>query len=691
VTVREVLQEIEDNSEFIFLYSEKSVDLNRKVTISANNKNVDFVLNQVFEGTDNYFEIHDRQIAIMSKKDKLPAESIKNKTKPSVLPQKKTINGKVTDESGEYLPGANIVEKGTRNGTTTNIDGEFSIDVSGPDAVLLVSFIGYINQEVAINGRTSVVIKLEKKENQLMEVITTGTNRTSMTVLETSYATSIMTPKDIDRESAGMGIIDMMKGVPGLYGQPSGGEVGSSLSPRGLSSNFFTYISLQEDGLPVQYGGTYSEMQLKNDLTFDRVEVIRGGPSGIFAVNGSGAIINFISRMPEGDPTGRARLSVTSYGTTKGEFVYGGKLAENWYGTIGGSYREGRGIKPRGFTNQQGGQLRAKLKRKIEGGAITLSFKLLDDATPLYHTAPTKMDAAGKLSPIPGYDSQTQALAGPQTRHAYMTDETRWSRKHDDGFPFDLADGIHAKSIQYTLKFEKDLNENISISNHSRVSRLSHIQTDLRNGGGNLSIQKVSDHIANNQENYLAAIGGGATGIELRNLVDGKVLNDNINGNGLVTPYKLLMDGADRNVVMNDFKLSLKFGGHHITLGNLYFNTTHKSRGAEQSMLIDVKENANVIDIVGLDAAGNAVGSYNPNGIMPGSMYSVVGNSEIQSISYILNDEYQVTDNLKIDAGIRYEKINYTLEGITFAGSNNYQQRTFNDVAWTIGGNYKLG
>jgi len=67
VSVRKVFQQIEENSEFILLYSEKSVDVERKVTIEITNQTVDKILDQVFMGTKNYYEIHDRQIAIIEK------------------------------------------------------------------------------------------------------------------------------------------------------------------------------------------------------------------------------------------------------------------------------------------------------------------------------------------------------------------------------------------------------------------------------------------------------------------------------------------------------------------------------------------------------------------------------------------------------------------------------------------------
>ena len=69
ITVKQLFQEIEESSEFIFLYSEKSVNVNRTVSVKVNDEPIDVLLNQIFDGTDNFYEIHDRQIAIMSKEN----------------------------------------------------------------------------------------------------------------------------------------------------------------------------------------------------------------------------------------------------------------------------------------------------------------------------------------------------------------------------------------------------------------------------------------------------------------------------------------------------------------------------------------------------------------------------------------------------------------------------------------------
>ena len=86
-----------------------------------------------------------------------------------------TVSGKVVDsEKQEPLPGVNILEKGTSNGTMTNFDGEFSIEVSNPNAVLVFSYVGFAPLEVGVNGRTTIDAALELDQNALDEVVVVG-------------------------------------------------------------------------------------------------------------------------------------------------------------------------------------------------------------------------------------------------------------------------------------------------------------------------------------------------------------------------------------------------------------------------------------------------------------------------------------------------------------------------------------
>lgn len=163
-TVKEVIKEIENSSEFIFFYLDKSIDLNRKVSINAQNERIDAILDQLFSGTENSYSISDRQI-IISKKE---APIVANTNQAT-----KTITGTVRDAMGP-VPGANIVVKGTTNGTITDLDGRFSLDNVPANAILQISYIGYLPQEIEIGNRSVLNIVLEEDNQALDEVVVVG-------------------------------------------------------------------------------------------------------------------------------------------------------------------------------------------------------------------------------------------------------------------------------------------------------------------------------------------------------------------------------------------------------------------------------------------------------------------------------------------------------------------------------------
>ena len=85
-----------------------------------------------------------------------------------------TITGNVVDDTGVPLPGATVLEKGTSNGTQTDFDGNFSIAVSDPNAILVISYIGFESQEIAINGQTTINVMLQASASALDEVVVVG-------------------------------------------------------------------------------------------------------------------------------------------------------------------------------------------------------------------------------------------------------------------------------------------------------------------------------------------------------------------------------------------------------------------------------------------------------------------------------------------------------------------------------------
>ncbi|MEX2234567.1 MAG: TonB-dependent receptor [Cyclobacteriaceae bacterium] len=102
----------------------------------------------------------------------LGQQAQQNVSLPAVAPI--TVTGKITDQTGSPMPGVNIVEKGTTNGTTTNVDGQYSLTVSAESAILVFSFIGYTTQELAVNGRSVIDVTLAEDMQSLLEVVVVG-------------------------------------------------------------------------------------------------------------------------------------------------------------------------------------------------------------------------------------------------------------------------------------------------------------------------------------------------------------------------------------------------------------------------------------------------------------------------------------------------------------------------------------
>lgn len=168
-SVEKVLQTIEEESDYYFLYNNKLVNVDRKVSVRVKNAAISDILDKLFASQDVEYQVEGKQI-ILSPKEK--AKEIVSLVE-GVQQQQKTITGKVTDSNGEPIIGANIIEVGTTNGTVTDIDGNFTLNVSD-NAVLRISFIGYIEQNVNTAGKNTLQVVLQEDTKTLEEVVVVG-------------------------------------------------------------------------------------------------------------------------------------------------------------------------------------------------------------------------------------------------------------------------------------------------------------------------------------------------------------------------------------------------------------------------------------------------------------------------------------------------------------------------------------
>ena len=212
VSTGKVISEIEKQTDYLFVYNVNEVNLKRNVKVNAQNKSVAEVLNKVFEGTDIYYAMEGKNIMLMSKaKD------------GEVAQQANKVTGIVKDTNGEPIIGANVTVKGQSIGTITDIDGRFVLDAP-KDAVLQITYIGYVSQEVKVSGKKELNVVLKEDTETLDEVVVIGYGTAKKSDLTGATARADLSTLE---NSANVNLVQSLKGiVPGL-------NVGASTSAGG--------------------------------------------------------------------------------------------------------------------------------------------------------------------------------------------------------------------------------------------------------------------------------------------------------------------------------------------------------------------------------------------------------------------------------------------------------------------------
>jgi len=233
VTLEEAFKAIEENSPYVFFLNHQDVNLNKQVTVHATEANIDDVLKNVL-GTQPY-RIENNKIVLL----------------PNQTQQEGRITGKVLDEYGYPVIGANVVEKGTTNGTVTDMDGDFNLSVN-PGSVLLISYIGYLTQEVKITNSSTYTIQLVEDSQSLDEVVVVGYGVQKKVNVVGSIAT--VDSKQLEGRSQSSVVSALTGQMPGVTITQAGGQPGvqtGTIRVRGVGSFGATPDALiLIDGIP---------------------------------------------------------------------------------------------------------------------------------------------------------------------------------------------------------------------------------------------------------------------------------------------------------------------------------------------------------------------------------------------------------------------------------------------------------
>ncbi|MDD4189885.1 MAG: TonB-dependent receptor [Mangrovibacterium sp.] len=286
-TVRDVLSEIEDQSQFNFMYSSEIIDVNRLVSINIQDAKIDEVLKSLFAGTDVSYTIRDRLVVL-----NLPEYRDASRVQQQTL----KISGRVADSSGSPLPGVSVVVKGSTTGTVTDFDGKYTLANVPGNATLVFSFVGMRAQEVVVGSKSVIDISMEEETIGIEEVVAIGYGTVRKADLTGSVAT--VSTKDFDKVPSSNPLQVLQGRATGLQITTNSGLPGdgASVLVRGVKS-----INGSTSPIYVVDGMITDNINNINPGSIESVSVLKdASASAIYGARASNGVILVTTKRGEG-------------------------------------------------------------------------------------------------------------------------------------------------------------------------------------------------------------------------------------------------------------------------------------------------------------------------------------------------------------------------------------------------------
>ncbi|MEQ6118736.1 TonB-dependent receptor [Reichenbachiella sp. MALMAid0571] len=226
-----LFSELENSTKFNFSYNDSQIDENQKLSLEVKNESFFKVLRVISKKTGLSFKRIDNNIFVRMKQD--DGEAVEEEIEMTIIADIE-ISGKVTDENGEGLPGASVIETGTTNGTTSDLEGNYRLSLS-EGATIAISFVGYKTQNILVGTQSAIDIQMEVDAEQLEEIVVVGFGTMKKSDLTGSVVTA-----DIEsfRQTSNVSIAQSLQGaVPGLnVGATTTQGAQPTMSIRGLNT-----------------------------------------------------------------------------------------------------------------------------------------------------------------------------------------------------------------------------------------------------------------------------------------------------------------------------------------------------------------------------------------------------------------------------------------------------------------------
>jgi iron complex outermembrane recepter protein len=484
---------------------------------------------------------------------------------------------------------------------------------------------------------------------------------------------------------------DLLKNVPGVFVNSSLGEIRNVVFSRGVSANSldgaggYFYVSLQEDGLSVEpvtttnFGPDYFA---RTDVMLNRLEALRGGTSTVTGSNAPGGIFNYISRTGKSNPGYEAQVKLGLEGDGRnpyhrGDLYAGGKLGSgDLYYAIGGFYRQSDGARYPGYPLNKGGQIRGNLLWDYGGGSVRLDAKYLNDRNGWFEFIPVNSFANPKFAP--GFSNYSSVLP-PKGVHGFTNPDGSTGT-------YDASRLVHSQSLSFGLTWETDVTDVIHLQNRSRYTEN---KTDWNTGavifalplddfivgalGGSIGIPGTITY-RNTADNSVAAVVQSFSGFD-RTVITNNLPNQGILANGILTQVALTQKYKTREF-QNQLTFGAELGNHQLAVGGYLSLNNYRQKSAAGGFGLSTLSTQPTMLTATIDVGGGTILQLtDPQGFgVEGSgLFDGDGSSGTQyQMSVYGGDNWQITDQLSIDLGLRYETLDYDITNVTLTPAVAY-------------------
>lgn len=311
LTLQELISEIEEQTDYLFVFSRNDINVSRLVTIHTKSREVTDILQDALHESDITYRFGNNYISLRKETAEATLRLPSAQQQSNIL-----VKGVVQDNMGPVI-GANVIEKETTNGTITNMNGEFTLNVSSPNAILVISYIGYVEQQIPLNGRTDFAIEMEEDSQTLDEVVVTGYGTTKKKDL--TGAVSVVKVSDVENIVSSNVMQTLQGRIPGVFitsnGSPDGGATVLIRGVSTLGDNSRSGPLYIIDGMPSSHGNM-------NELSAQDIESIQilkdASSASIYGSRAANGVIIITTKKADQQTTSvRARASLNVKTWTK--------------------------------------------------------------------------------------------------------------------------------------------------------------------------------------------------------------------------------------------------------------------------------------------------------------------------------------------------------------------------------------